>query len=107
MKRLFTEHGIRKQLFPPLNFEDDGCTAVPDFIFYPCCRQHDWLYTVGGTEKDRKTADRLFYDCMLMESNYEDTLVRRIFFRCMATWYFIGVRLLGRPFFDYKLMENK
>ncbi len=44
----------------PDEFEDDGCTGVPDKPFRPCCRQHDWEYHLGGTTIDRLRADTDF-----------------------------------------------
>lgn len=48
---------------PPYQFESDGCTLAPDKAFNgadlsEACRWHDWAYTRGGNERDRRTADR-------------------------------------------------
>jgi len=46
-------------------FRGDGCTCAPDVAFNGAdlrlaCRWHDWPYKLGGTEAERRQADRNF-----------------------------------------------
>lgn len=50
-------------LVPYDRFVSDGCTWAPDRAINgadlsEACRWHDYAYTIGGGESDRKTADR-------------------------------------------------
>src|SRR3990172_675978 len=46
---------------PSHNFISDGCSGVAEnygpIDVSAACLMHDWLYTLGGDEKDRKMAD--------------------------------------------------
>lgn len=51
---------------PPYTaFRGDGCTCAPDYALNgadlrEACRWHDYAYLIGGSESDRKNADRHF-----------------------------------------------
>ena len=46
---------------PPSRFISDGCSSAPDHVgpvdTDVACWMHDWSYTLGGREKDRREAD--------------------------------------------------
>ena len=68
----------------------DQCSFAPDLDIGFCCGAHDEAYATGGTERDRRRADRNFFRCIYNEGR---PLVARI--------YFWGVRLFGWAFFNY------
>lgn len=76
----------------------DGCTFSPDgFVLkskyvsvVPCCVAHDRAYDSGGTEEERKNADKEFHKCL----------------KCKIGWfrawiYYRAVRRFGRFFFNF------
>ncbi len=71
----------------PDEFEDDGCTGVPDKPFRPCCRQHDWEYHLGGTTIDRLRADTDFLGC--------NWTLAKWYQKPRALAYYFGVVALG------------
>jgi len=76
-------------------FSSDGCSLFPDRSLIDkedwgeCCFEHDKAYWQGGTEDDRKLADKRFKDCIL-EKTQDKTL---------ADMMYIGVRFGGSPNF--------
>ena len=46
---------------PPAAYVGNGCTSSPDFWrgkdLRPACHFHDWGYSKGGTERDRRRID--------------------------------------------------
>ncbi|HEX5069427.1 MAG TPA: hypothetical protein VFV78_04360 [Vicinamibacterales bacterium] len=47
---------------PP--FISNGCSVFPDGNAYGCCYVHDFSYWVGGTQADRRRADRALEQCV-------------------------------------------
>ena len=72
------------------NWLGDQCSFVPDLDVGFCCGAHDDAYANGGTERDRRRADRDFRNCIAEAGR---PVVARI--------YFWGVRLFGFAFFNY------
>lgn len=74
----------------------DGCTAVPDFSVRPCCERHDIHYATGkdldGRQISKWRADWKFYQCMRATGG---TFAERAL---VSTGYWIGVTVLGWPF---------
>ena len=68
----------------------DQCSFVPDLDVGFCCGAHDDAYADGGTERDRRQADRTFFYCILNEGR-----------PLVASIYYFGVRLFGWLFFNY------
>jgi hypothetical protein len=53
-------------------FQSDGCTTFPNSIAYPnpskwglCCVQHDIAYWKGGSQENRKNADKQLQACVI------------------------------------------
>jgi hypothetical protein len=70
----------------------DGCSAVPDLWFRPCCDEHDIAYRTGhdvnGEPISRWAADRAFRKCM-----YDRAPAGRV---SPTAWlYWLGVRVFG------------
>ena len=68
-------------------FISDHCSAVAEYDHAECCVIHDWAYWRGGSRRDRKRADKAFYDCM------RATATRRL-----AWQRWMGVRVFGVGF---------
>ena len=62
----------------------DGCTAVPDFNFRPCCERHDMDYM--NPAMPRLQADKRLRDCIKIKSPWWSPL---------PTIYYLGVRAFG------------
>lgn len=94
----------KKYLKTPVAWEHegDGCTGVLDFIFRGCCDKHDRAYARGGTEADRKLADKQFHYCM-KETVKRNRLwvLRWAFFWPMSYWRYWAVRVAGKKHFNY------
>lgn len=80
---------------PEDNFESDGCTNSPDAFggvdLRTACHFHDYHYSLGKTEKDRKRADRLLH------ANLRSCDLSKF----KAGIYYRRVRLWGNQFFNY------
>ena len=78
----------------------DGCSAgISKFrrkvigtppAWEGCCDKHDEAYNWGGTEADRKEADKALRDCM-----------KRMGHGIRAQLYYMAVRTFGRSHFNY------
>ena len=68
----------------------EQCSFVPDLDVGFCCGAHDEAYAIGGTERDRRQADRTFFRCILNEGR-----------PLVASIYYFGVRMFGWLFFNY------
>lgn len=68
---------------------------VPEFVFHDDCCLHDYLYNLGGTERDRKAADDQFYDAMKRSAGHDPL------WKFMAWAYYRAVRTFGTRFFNY------
>ena len=96
---------------PRLRYEDltamqkhlvcNGCGGkgskipVPEFRFHASCNKHDFSYWVGGSEKDRKRADKGFYRAMKKDAGWDPGL------QVWAWTYYRAVRLMGNAYFHY------
>jgi hypothetical protein len=69
-------------------FITDGCTLLPDSSYEQCCTKHDYAYWQGGSNIERKKADKQFYDCLQKTINN----------KFIPTIVYIGVRIGGTPF---------
>ena len=74
---------------------------VPEFIFHASCDKHDVLYIIGGTEEDRKKADKIFYKYMMLDIVNEDSRFKRIYYSIWAYTYYKAVRVFGKKYFNY------
>lgn len=93
----------------------NGCGACSGFwkwlkpphkkFFIEECNRHDEAYNAGGTEADRKQADRALFFAMCMKSveYYKDRkTVALWWFVTLALLYYWAVRLAGRPQYRYQ-----
>lgn len=84
----------------------NGCTGVPDsgygFNFHDPCDRHDRCYSIkpyGTSSAGRSACDRVFLNEMLGYcSRYSSWSGRGIACRVVARTYYVGVRVLGYPF---------
>lgn len=62
-----------------------------------CCVCHDFLYGVGGTDKDRRAADRLLRDCAARAGKFTGWRgpLRRVWRLARAWVMYAAVRLFG------------
>ncbi len=73
-------------------FRSEGCSLSPGSVpgtkisWATCCVQHDLAYWLGGTEKERLTADENLKSCIQQKAN---SIIGEI--------YFSAVRMGGRP----------
>jgi len=74
-----------------------GWADVPDFMWEEDCDEHDFDYTVGGTESDRLDTEWRFSIRMIQRVNetYSYWNPMRFFARMMAWAYYRGVKALG------------
>ncbi len=76
-------------------FASDGCSLFPDediiskVDWCQCCFEHDVAYWQGGTQKDRKRADKKLKACVLKVT--DDPLLAGVMYE--------GVRFGGSPYF--------
>lgn len=78
---------------------------VPDHLgdvdITDCCNQHDYLYSLGGTEEDRKLADVLLYICVAGAVLLNDSHLVPLQMAAAAIFY-RAVREAGAEFFGTK-----
>ena len=77
-----------------------GFVPVPEFFFHASCLIHDFYYTCGGTEDDRKVADDLFYAAMKKDVR-SLFFLRRPYAYLLAWLYYRAVRRWGKACFNY------
>lgn len=77
-----------------------GFINPPEFLFHASCNQHDFYYYRGGTEEDRKKADKAFYAFMQLDIANEDSRFKRIYYSIWAYTYYKAVRIFGRKYFN-------
>ena len=68
-----------------------------------CCDWHDVLYFIGGTEADRKRADRQLRNCVRHAGIYPDGLIGRLrrASRWLRSWLmYFAVRGFGRRYWN-------
>jgi hypothetical protein len=76
-------------------FTSDGCSLFPDGtvkdrdLWCGCCFDHDIAYWQGGTEEDRKRADKTLRQCV----------IERTGSKALADLMYDGVRAGGHPAF--------
>jgi hypothetical protein len=51
-------------VLPDYRFTTDGCSRWMDKSWLSCCVVHDILYWCGGSNEDRKIADRIMKQCV-------------------------------------------
>jgi len=78
-----------------------GFVNPPEFLFHASCNQHDFCYWRGGTEEDRKTADKTFYKYMTLDIVNEASRFKRIYYSAWAYTYYKAVRVFGKKYFNY------
>lgn len=86
--------------------DSNGCTGVPDsgygFNFHDACDRHDRCYSIkpyGTSSAGRSACDRVFLGEMLSYcSRYSSWSGRGIACRVVARTYYVGVRVVGYPF---------
>lgn len=68
------------------------------------CILHDELYNLGGTEEDRKKADKRLFDKMVEHaiSSFKDSESSMWWFITLAYCYYKAVRVFGKGQFNYK-----
>lgn len=91
--------GPRRRNPPPTN----GCTAVPDQPLWGpflggTCDGHDEAYGTPGVP--RRVADTDFFYEMLDEAWDSDSLLENVAGTFWACTYYVGVRLIGYPFYN-------
>jgi len=80
---------------------------APQWLFRACCMEHDWNYTVGGQEADRRWADWGFYTAMLKDT-IRLSIYQQPWARIVAWLFYQAVRWKGKPQFTYREMpKNK
>lgn len=77
-----------------------GWVRPPQFRFRADCNHHDFHYWRGGSERDRRKADRQFLLSMIGDS-LELRGPRQFFHILAAIVYYNAVRFCGRKFFFY------
>jgi hypothetical protein len=111
-------------IIPPPEFDDDGCTSAPDFMFatgealWPACRAHDYGYSGqhGDPEITRAMVDDWFqanlYICIRFQQAAGEAGWRVLFVpinvvraRYWAHTYAAAVRRLGRRHFRPAALE--
>lgn len=60
---------------------------IPEFVFTEACIKHDMCYFMGGTNKHRKFADKLFYEEMCKAIDKEcETIEDDVYW--LRLWYY-------------------
>jgi hypothetical protein len=72
-------------VLPDYRFTTDGCSRWPDKSWLSCCVVHDIMYWCGGSDKDRKEADKIMMQCV----NRKTSMLGGVMYP--------GVRLGGSP----------
>lgn len=78
----------------PLSF------LIPEFCFAEACGVHDFLFWRGGTEKDRREANKQFYAIMIKSVNARQFILQP-WLGFWALWYYWNVEVFGKAFFPY------
>lgn len=93
--------------------ERKGCGAARGLLkylrpphyrfFHTQCVLHDELYDLGGTEADRKKADKRLFDDMVRHSieYFRESATSLWWFVTLSWLYWVAVRWFGRPSFNY------
>ena len=80
-----------------------GSKIVPPHavFFRACCDHHDYGYWRGGTEKDRKRCDKMFYMAMKKDCKGLPWL-DRLRYKPWCWVYYRAVRQFGARYFSFK-----
>tara|TARA_R100001530_G_scaffold57223_1_gene41635 strand:+ start:680 stop:1024 length:345 start_codon:yes stop_codon:yes gene_type:complete len=78
----------------------DGCTAAPDFNFAEVCNNHDNDYYWGGSNVNRKKADKKLRDG-IVEKNPDSK-----FYFLISRLYYIAVRIFGWTRYRYNQKDS-
>lgn len=94
--------------------QTNGCGACdgwfkfikpPHYRFFnDICNLHDEAYNTGGSKEDRRLADRLLFNGMVLHSVtvFKGRSVHnQMWFIFLAYCYYIAVRIFGSPRFNY------
>jgi hypothetical protein len=73
----------------PEGFKSDGCTSFPDGDYADCCYDHDLAYFKGGSWKERWSADKKLYKCVVAKGGFKHKFI--------APMMWLGVRAFGVP----------
>jgi len=79
-----------------------GLIKVPNFIFKASCNQHDFYYWRGGSERDRKIADKAFYKAMREDIKSVKWNLKP-YYHIWAFGYYRAVRFFGKKYFNYTI----
>lgn len=76
-----------------------GIVKPPHKVFFNAsCNHHDYGYSCGGTEKDRKKADEKLYEMMVLDCS-KLPWMEWVRYRPWCWAYYLGVRSVGWKFF--------
>lgn len=90
------EKGLLKYLKPPY---------AKDF-YVPCC-MHDDDYDRGGSEAERKEADKnLFLRMLKLVLSKTGNPWKIVWFVMIALLYYVSIRIFGRFYFNYKKNDD-
>lgn len=74
-------------------------------FFKTACILHDELYLLGGSENDRKQADKRLYTDMVKHSidyfSSRGKVSAQAWFLSLAYLYYLAVRIFGKGQFNY------
>ena len=87
-------------------------SLIPHNIFFnDCCELHDTLYAQGGTEFERKVADReLFISMSNKAINYfkaRNKVGSMFWYFTIAYFYYLTIRKFGKKYFNFKENTKK
>ena len=71
-------------------------------MFESACNAHDAAYDTGGTEEDRKHADRWLYRNIVLSVLVTYRPTRATWFVLIALLYYVSVRIFGKNYFNFK-----
>ena len=88
-----------------------ACSGIMKYIPVPHgkffkeeCTEHDARYNIVGGNEERKEADSILYNSMVIHSieYFGDRVGSQFWFICLAFLYYVSVRVFGRFYFNYK-----
>lgn len=94
--------------------EVNGCGACRGFwsfikpphhkFFKSACVLHDEMYNFGGTENDRRKADKRLFDNMVKHSveYFTESATSLWWFVTLSLLYYLAVRAFGKSSFNFK-----
>jgi hypothetical protein len=78
-----------------------GPFRPPQWRFAYSCRKHDFSYWVGGSEGDRRRADKAFYADMRQATRARKQWWQRPWYYLMSWVYYRAVRSFGAGYFHF------